>query len=40
MRILTWISINIRKHKIQNEKIHLKLEITLIDEKIRESRLR
>ena len=40
MRMLRWISGNTRKYRIRNEKIHLKIGVTPIDEKIRKSRLR
>ena len=40
MRMLRWISENIRKNMIWNEKIHLKIRVTLIDENMRESHLR
>jgi hypothetical protein len=38
--MLKWISVNTRKYEIQNEKIHLKIGVTHINEKMMESRLR
>ena len=40
MRMLRWISGNTRKDKIRNEEIHLKIQVTFIGEKMRESHLR
>ncbi len=40
MWMLRWISENARKYEIQNEKIHLKIGVAHIDEKMMESRLR
>ncbi len=40
MRMLRWISGNTNKDRIQNEEIHLKIWVTLIDEKMRDNRLR
>jgi len=40
MRMLRWISGNTRKYRISNEEIYLKIGVTPIDEKMRESRLR
>ena len=40
MWMLRWISGNTGKYEIQNEKIHLKIGVTHIDEKMMESRLR
>ncbi len=40
MRMARWISGNVRKYLIQNDKICLKIEVTPIGEKMRESRLR
>ena len=40
MRIYRWITRNIWKNKIQNEQIHLKIRMTLIDEKLRENHLK
>ena len=40
MRIYRWITRNIWKDKFQNEKIHLKIRITLIDEKLGENHLK
>jgi N12 class adenine-specific DNA methylase len=40
MRILRWISENTWKDMIQNEEISLKIGVTPIDEKMRDSRLR
>lgn len=40
MRVLRWISGNIRKDKIWNEEICLKIVVATIDEKIRVSHLR
>jgi hypothetical protein len=40
MRILRWIDKNTRKNRIRNEKILLKIGVTPIDEKMRESCLR
>ena len=39
-KMLTWISGNVRKVKIWNEEIHLKIGVAPIDENMRESRLR
>ena len=36
MRILRWISRNIHKDRIQNEENPLKINVTLIDENMRE----
>ena len=40
MRMLRWIEKNTRKNRIRNEKILLKIRVTPIDEKMRESCLR
>jgi hypothetical protein len=40
MRMLRWISANTRKDSLRNEKIHLKIGMNPIDEKMRESCLR
>ena len=40
MRMVRWISGNVRKYLIQNDKICLKIEVTPIGEKMRESHLR
>ena len=40
MRMLRWISGNTRIDRIQSEEIRLKISVTSIDEKMRESRLR
>ena len=40
MQMLRWMSENIRKNRIQNKEIHLKIRVTPIDEKMRESHLR
>ena len=40
MRILRWISENTWKDMIQNEEISLKIGVTPIDEKMRDSRWR
>jgi hypothetical protein len=40
MRMLRWISGNIRKYKFRNEKICLKIGVAPIDKKVRKSRLR
>lgn len=40
IRMLRWINGNKRKNRIRNEGIHLKIEVTPIDEKMRKSRLR
>ena len=40
MRMLRWISGNTRKYRISNEEIYLKIGVTPIDEKMRESCLR
>ena len=40
MKMLRWISRNRRKYRIQDEKIHLKIRMTPIDERWKESCLR
>ena len=40
MRMLRWISRNTRKYMIRNVEIRLKIGVTSINEKMRESRLR
>ena len=35
MRMLRWISENTKQNRIQNEDIHLKIGVDLIDENIR-----
>ena len=40
IRMLRWINGNKRKNRIRNEGIHLKIEVTPIDEKMRKGPLR
>lgn len=40
IRMLKWISENMRKDRIYNEEIHLKIKIVPIDKKIKDCHLR